>query len=412
MAKYASVFNQLLRYIPRSEFQAIVRRHGGDKGVRSFTCWKQFVALFYGQLTGQHTLRDLVTAVNASLHKLQHVGLTSVRRSTLADASSKRSHEIFRELFFTLYERCCKQAPSHGFQFRHKLYSLDATVIDLCLKVFDWAKFRQRKGAIKLHLMLDHEGQIPSFCVITPGREHEIQVARRQRYEPDSILTFDRGYLDYHWFDQLQRQGVFFVTRMKKNARYTVRERRRVDKSKGLTSDQTIWMTGSKAECLSTPLRRIGYRDPESKKHYVYLTNLFHLSAQEIAAIYKARWQIELFFKWVKQHLKIKSFLGTNANAVMTQVWVAFCVYLLIAYVKFLSKVPWSPYQIFKRLQVTALEYIDLGRVLAEKPKNARKGQHKWRQLNLLGRKVKPIFIVRYATSTEELPDCLAVSHL
>jgi putative transposase len=412
MAKYTSVFNQLLRYIPRSEFQAIVRRHGGDKGVRSFTCWKQFVALFYAQLTGQHTLRDLVTAVNASLHKLQHVGLTSVRRSTLADASSNRSHKIFRELFFTLYERCCKQAPSHGFQFRHKLYSLDATVIDLCLKVFDWAKFRQRKGAIKLHLMLDHEGQIPSFCVITPGREHEIQVARRQRYEPDSILTFDRGYLDYHWFDQLHRQEVFFVTRMKKNARYTVRERRRVDKSKGLTSDQTIWMTGSKAECLSTPLRRIGYRDPESKKHYVYLTNLFHLSAQEIAAIYKARWQIELFFKWVKQHLKIKSFLGTNANAVMTQVWVAFCVYLLIAYVKFLSKVPWSPYQIFKRLQVTALEYIDLGRVLAEKPKNARKGQHKWRQLNLLGRKVKPIFIVRYATSTEELPDCLAVSHL
>ena len=332
MAKYTSVLSQLLRYVPRREFLAIVQRQQGEKGVRSFSSWRQFVALFYGQLTGQHSLRDLVTALNSSLHKLQHVGLRAVRHSTLADANSKRSHEIFRELFFALYGRCCQQAPSHGFQFRHKLYSLDATVIDLCLKVFDWAKFRQRKGAIKLHLMLDHEGQIPSFCVITPGREHEIQVARKQRYEPDSILTFDRGYLDYHWFDQLHRQGVFFVTRMKTNARQTVLERRRVEKKEGLTSDQTIRMSGSKGECLSTPLRRIGYRDPESKKHYVYLTNLFHLSAQEIAAIYKARWRIELFFKWVKQHLKIKTFLGTSPNAVMTQVWVASCVYLLIAY--------------------------------------------------------------------------------
>ena len=399
MAKYTSVFSQLLRYLPRSKFQAIVRRHGGDKGVRSFSCWKQFVALFYGQLTGQHSLRDLVTALNANLHKLQHVGLNSVRRSTLADANSNRSHEIFQDLFFSLYEQCCKPAPSHGFQFRHKLYSLDATVIDLCLKVFDWAKFRRRKGAIKLHFMLDHEGQIPSFCVITPGREQEIQVARQQRYEPDSILTFDRGYIDYHWFDQLHEQGVFFVTRMRKNTRYTVRERRRVDKSKGLTCDQTIRMSGSKADCLSIPLRRIGYRDPKSRKHYVFLTNLFHLRAGQVAAIYQARWQIELFFKWVKQHLKIKSFLGTSSNAVMTQVWVALCVYLLIAYVKFLNKVPWSPYQIFKRLQVTALEYIDLRRLLAEKPKNPRKREDKWRQLNLLGRKVKPLFIVRYADS-------------
>ncbi len=202
------------------------------------------------------------------------------------------------------------------------------------------------------------------------------------------------------------------MTRMKKNAHHTVLERRRVDKKEGLTSDQTIRMSGSKGECLSTPLRRIGYRDPESKKHYVYLTNLFHLSAQEIAAIYKARWQIELFFKWIKQHLKIKSFLGTSPNAVMTQVWVALCVYLLIAYLKFLSKAPWSPYQILKRLQVTALEYIDLGRLLAEKPKNARKGQDKCRQLNMLGRKVKPLFIGTYAKGTEVLPDCLAVSHL
>ena len=189
-----------------------------------------------------------------------------------------------------------------------RVYSLDATVIDLCLKVFDWAKFRKRKGAIKLHLILDHGGHIPSFCVMTPGREHEIEVARGQRYEPDSILTFDRAYVDYHWFDQLHCQGVYFVTRQKRNARYRVLERRPVGPQQGVTSDQVIRLTGKAAGCLD-PLRRIGYRDPETRQFYIFLTNLFHLTAAEVAAIYKARWQIELFFKWVKQHLKIKSFL-------------------------------------------------------------------------------------------------------
>ncbi len=399
MAKYTSVLSQLLRYVPRDEFRAIVQRHQGDKGVRKFSCWKQFVALFYGQLTGQHSLRDLVTTVNSSLHKLQHVGLSRVSRSTLADANSRRSHQIFRELFYALYQRCQRLAPGHAFAFRHKLYSLDATVIALCLKVFDWAKFRKRKGAIKLHLMLDHNGHIPSFCVITPAREHEIEVARKQSYQPDSIVTFDRAYIDYHWFDQLDNQGVFFVTRQKRNARYRVLQRRKVDPSCGLTSDQTIRLTGEKAECLSTDLRRIGYRDPERGRFYVFLTNIFHLSAAEIAAIYRARWQIELLFKWVKQHLKIKTFLGTNRNAVMTQVWIALCVYLLVAYVKFLLHPPWRLYEVFKRLQVTALEYMDLGRVLAQPPKNSRKRKDKCTQLNMLGRGVKPLFIRGYAVS-------------
>ena len=201
MAKYTSVLNQPLHLIPRDGFQTTVSRHQGDKGTRGFSCWKQLVALFYAQLTGQHTLRDLVTALQTGLHKLQHVGLTGVSRSTLADANRQRPSEIFRDLFFFLYAGCRQYAPGHGFHFQHKIYSLDATTVDLCLKVFDWAKFRKRKGAIKLHVMLDHNGHIPSFCVITPGREHEIEVARKQRYEPDSILIFDRGYVDYHWFD-------------------------------------------------------------------------------------------------------------------------------------------------------------------------------------------------------------------
>ena len=218
------------------------------------------------------------------------------------------------------------------------------------------------------------------FCVMTPGREHEIEVARGQRYEPDSILTFDRAYVDYHWFDQLHRQGVYFVTRQKRNARYRVLERRPVGSQPGVTSDQVIRLTGKAAQCLSTPLRRIGYRDPETRQFYVFLTNLFHLRAGEVAAIYKARWQIELFFKWVKQHLKIKSFLGTTANAVMTQVWVALCVYLLVAYVKFLLRPPGRLYEIFKRLQVTALEYLALGQVLAREAKNGPKRAPKWRR--------------------------------
>lgn len=399
MAQYSSVLSQLLSHIPRDTFNAIVGRHQGDKRVRRFTCWKQLIALSYAQLTGQHSLRDLETAVNANLHKLQHVGLEAVSRSTLADANAQRPAEIFRELFSCLYRRCLERAPGHGFRFDRKLYSLDATVVDLCLKVFDWAKFRKRKGAIKLHLMLDHDGHIPSFCAITTGRESDIEVARRQRYEPDSILTFDRGYIDYHWFEQLNGQGIGFVTRMKRNARYRVLERRQVRPGSGVTSDQTIRMTGERAKCLSTKLRRVGYRDPETHQFYVFLTNLFHLKAEEIAAIYKARWAIELFFKWVKQHLKIKSFLGTSRNAVLTQVWVALCVYLLCSFVHFLTRSPWRLYETFKRLQVSALEYVALGQLLGRAPKTSRRAKRRHTQLNLLNRRVQPLFIGTYALS-------------
>lgn len=393
MAKYTSVLNQLLNLIPRDEFQAIVSRHQGDKGIRRFSCWKQLVALFYAQLTGQHTLRDLVTALQTGLHKLQHVGLTGVSRSTLADANRQRSSEIFRDLFFWLYARCRQYAPGHGFRFQHKIYSLDATTVNLCLKVFDWAKFRRRKGAIKLHLMLDHQGQIPSFCVVTTGKVSDIKVARKLVYEPDSILVFDRGYVDFHWFDSLTEQGIFFVTRLKSDTSYRVRKREPVEKDSGVTSDQRIRLTGRAAECLRRDLRRIGYRDPETGKFYAFLTNIFHLSAEEIAQLYRSRWKIELFFKWVKQHLKIKSFLGTSRNAVMTQVWVALCVYLLVAYLKFLSKVPWRLYEVYKRIQVAALEYVDLNELLRRPFTLSRRLKRENRQLNMFPKGLRPLII-------------------
>jgi len=392
MAKYSSILDQLLRHIPRREFQQIVDKHRGDKGVRSFRCWNHFVSLFFGQLTGQHTLRDLVTALNAGLHKLRHVGLGPVCRSTLADANNSRPCEIYRELFQSLYRRCAAAAPRHGFRFAHKVSLLDATVISLGLKAFQWAKFRARKGAIKLHMELDLDGQIPSFCVITAGKEHEVKQARRRRYEPDSILVYDRGYNDYHWFRELDLQGVFFVTRLKSDAKYRVVERRPVDKATGLTSDQTIRITGANADCIPIPLRRVGFRDRETGRWYAFVTNLFHLTAEEIAALYKARWKVELFFKWIKQHLKIKSFLGTSPNAVMSQVWVALCVYLLTSCVKFLNRVGCSAYGLFKRLQCTALEYLPLDQVLRPDWRGGRKAKQEWQQLKLWPARAKPLF--------------------
>lgn len=393
MAKYTSVLNQLLNLIPRDQFAGIVARHQGDRGVRRLSCWSQLVALFYAQLTGQHTLRDLVTALNMAVHKLQHVGLTGVSRSTLADANRQRPSEIFRELFEFLYARCRQHAPGHGFRFQHKVYSLDATTVNLCLKVFDWAKFRRRKGAIKLHLKLDHQGQIPSFCVLTPGKTSDIEVARQLAYEPDSILVFDRGYVDYHWFGSLTDQGVFFVTRLKSDAVYRVRKREPVEKDSAVTSDQRIRLTGKAAQCLKTDLRRIGYRDPETGKFYAFLTNILHLGADEIAQLYRSRWQIELFFKWVKQHLKIKSFLGTSRNAVMTQVWMALCVYLLVAYLKFMTKVPWRLYEVYKRIQAAALEYVDLKELLQRPLTLSRRLKRNVRQLNMFPRRLKPLTI-------------------
>ena len=392
MAKYRPVLDHLLRLIPRSEFQSIVHRHQGDKGVRTFSCWNQFVCLFYGQLTGQHSLRDLITALNSSLHKLRHVGLSFISRSTLAEANRKRPEGMYRELFHRLYSRCMACAPRHGFRFPHKIYLLDASVITLSLKVFDWARYQKTKGAVKLHMMLDLDGLIPSFCVVTEGREPEVKVARRRKYEPDSILIFDRGYNDYHWYHQLALGFSFFVTRLKKGASYKVTERRRVDKSKGLTCDQTIRITGRKADCLPIPLRRVGYRDPDTGRQYFYLTNLFHLTALEIADLYKARWQVEIFFKWIKQHLKIKSFLGTNSNAVMTQIWVALCVFLLASYVRFLNKVKYTTYEVFKRLQVTALEYLTLEKVLENAPRVRGKPLHKPRQLPLWNPRLNSAF--------------------
>jgi transposase len=318
---------------------------------RSFSCWTQFACLAYAQLSRQTSLRDLELALETTRAFLYHCfGAHQVRRSTLADANETRRHQIYEALFVKLYQQCAIQAPEHRFRFRRTLYSFDASVIDLCLSVFPWAKFRTTKGAIKLHALLDHDGHIPSFVRVTTGSTHDIHQARNLVLEPDSLVAFDRGYVDYAWFYQLHLQHAFFVTRLKRGAAFRVLARRDPPPLTGVTSDQTIRITGSKADSIPIDLRRIGYLDPATGCRYFFLTNLFELSPKTIAEIYRARWQVELFFKWIKQDLRIKTFLGTSPNAVMSQVYVAMTTYLLLSYLKFSSRSPLTLYALAKRL--------------------------------------------------------------
>lgn len=370
MAHHNTVFSQLLKLVPRHEFETLAIQHHKGRKLRKMTRWSQFVAMTLAQLTGRSSLRDVVSNLSAQTSKLYHLGAAIVSRTSLARVNEKQPHTLYESLAGKLLAQCQARAPRHGFRFKNKLYSLDASTIDLCLSVFPWAKFRSTKGAVKLHVGLDHDGMLPSFMTITDGKTHDITAARALQLPKGSIVVMDRGYNDYAWYNQLNTQGVFFVTRLRKNALYRVIKRRSVIKSKGLTSDQTIELTGTKADNCPIKLRRVGFKDAETGKHYYFLTNNFELAAATIAEIYKARWQIELFFKWIKQNLKIKSFLGTSKNAVMTQIWIAICVYLLLAYLKFASQISKSFQQILRLLQLNLFDRRELRRLLVGEPQD------------------------------------------
>ena len=368
LSHHNTVFSQLLKLVSRHEFETLAKQHHQGRKLRRMTRWSQFVALSLAQLSGRSSLRDVVTNLSAQTRKLYHLGLMQVSRSSLARVNEQQSYKLYEGLFHKLLVRCQGLAPGHGFRFKNALYSVDASTIDLCLSIFPWAKFRTTKGAIKLHVGLDHGGHLPSFIRITDGKVHDVTVGRLLTLPKHSIVVFDRGYTDYAWYNQLNSKEIYFVTRQKRNARYRVTERRPVATNRGLTCDQTVHITGTKAQHCPIPLRRIGYRDPQTKKHYCFLTNNFHLAAKTIADIYKARWQIELFFKWIKQNLKIKTFLGTSKNAVMTQIWIAMCVYLLLAYLKFASTLGHSFQQILRLLQLNLFERRDLLQLLRGDP--------------------------------------------
>jgi len=357
MAHCNTILSQILKLVPRHEFESLANQHHSGRMFRSASRWSQFVTMSIGQLSGRQSLRDTVENVSAQQQRLYHLGSAKLSRSNLSRINQDKPYQLYQSLFASMLKRCRSVVPGHGFRFKNELYSMDSTTIDLCLSLFSWASFRETKGGIKLHVAMNHKGNLPEFVNVTAAREHEVNEGRTVEFPKGSIVAFDRGYTDYEWYKTLSDKGIYFVARLKSNATTRVLERREVAFETGLTCDQTIEFTGAQtSRSCPIPLRRVGYRDPDSGKHYVFLTNNFALAASTIAAIYKSRWQIELFFKWIKQNLKIKSFMGTSKNAVMTQIWIALCVYLLIAYLKFQSKSKRSMQQILRILQTNLFE--------------------------------------------------------
>jgi hypothetical protein len=336
-------------------------KHKTGRSSRKFGFKEQFTVMAFIQLAARRSMRDGLRCLEAAGNRLYHFGLRSVARSTFADANNSRPVDFFKDLFSKMYDLCAMKAPKHKFRFKSKLFSLDATTIKLCLSLFPWASFRQAKGGIKMHTLLDHNGHIPAFATVTDAKTHESRFAKALELPRGSIVVFDKAFISYPWFRTLGAKGIFFVTRLKKNAVYKLLERRPVDRKTGVTSDHIIEVISDKKPLR---LRRIGYRDPENGKRYEFLTNHFRLSPKTIADIYRERWQIELFFKEIKQNLRIKSFVGSSENAVLIQIYTALTVYLLLKYQKFLSRLGLSVQQLFQLIQVNLLGSASLEELL------------------------------------------------
>lgn len=326
----STVFSQVIKLISRRKFEEIVVRHSGNRGLRSLDCWTWFGSLLFGQLTGHDSIRAIERIFANSSSKMSVLGFGSVRRSTLADANRTRPLKVLEDLFFDVLAQAQRSAPKSGFRFHGQVLALDSSTIELCLSLSPWARFHHEKGAAKLHTAIDLAGDLPLFAVITNGRTHDIQVARRLSFAPGTTTIFDRGYVDYAWMNELNQSGVFFVTRAKSNCQFKVVQSRETDRTRGHICDQIIYLKSQKGRLYQGTLRRIRYRDPETNKRLTFLTNRMDLATQTICDLYKSRWKVELFFKTLKQQLKVKKFLGTTANAVKAQILVALIAYLLI----------------------------------------------------------------------------------
>lgn len=363
MNRFCSMFSQILKLFPRLEFEAAVRKNRAERHARGFSSWDQFVAMLFCQLGRAHSLREICGGLASCEGKLTHLAMTEApSRSTLSYANAHRPWELFQDVFNQILARCQPLAEGRRkFRFKNKLLSLDSTVIDLCATLFNWAKFRRTKGAIKLHLLLDHDGYLPSLMVVTEGRCHDVRVARGLRFDPGTILVIDRGYVDYAWFGRLTAQEVFFVTRMKDSAVYKVVEKRPVPERGLVIRDEVIRLTGPRAQkdCPHR-LRRIEYVSEETAETLVFLTNHLDFAAATIARIYKDRWQIELFFKALKQNLKIKTFVGTSANALKIQVWTALIAILILKYLQLKARFGWSLSNLVALLRMNLFTHRDL----------------------------------------------------
>jgi hypothetical protein len=359
-----TLFAQLMDFLPWTTFSRIVTRYGGNHRVRSLPCAEQFRVLVFAQLTYRESLRDIEACLAAQSAKLYHMGIRSpIKRSTLANANERRDWRIYADFAQRLITQARKlyAEEEFGLDLSDTIYALDSTTIDLCLSVFPWAPFRNTKAAIKLHTLLDLRGNIPSFIHISHGKMHDVRVLDLIIPEPGAIYVMDRAYLDFERLSSLDQAGAFFVTRGKSNLQAKRRYSHKVDRSTGLLCDQTVVLTGHYSKkAYDRPLRRIRYKDPETEKTLIFLTNNFSLPALTITELYRSRWQVELFFKWIKQHLRIKKFYGTSENAVKTQIWTAVSAYVLVAIVKKRLNLDASLYTLLQIFSITLFEKIPL----------------------------------------------------
>jgi hypothetical protein len=364
------VFAQVMEHLPLHTFRRIVNRYAGERKVKSFSCLDQYLSMAFAQLTFRESLRDIEACLRAQRSKLYHLGIRStVARNTLANANAVRDWRIYADFAQSLIAiaRPLYVDEPFGVDLKESVYALDTTTIDLCLSVFPWAPFRSTKAAVKLHTLLDLRGNIPTFIHISDGKMHEVNILDQLLPEPGAFYIMDRGFLDFARLYRFHEAGSFFVTRGKSNLKVQRRYSHPVDRATGLICDQTVLLTGFYShKGFEAPLRRIRFKDPETNKTLIFLTNNFALPALTITELYRCRWQVELFFKWIKQHLRIKAFFGTSENAVKSQLWIAVSVYVLVAIIKKRLKLAASLHEILQILSLTMFERIPLDQLLAQ----------------------------------------------
>ena len=365
-----TIFSQLMEFLPTYEFRQCVNRYNGNYKVKSFSCWDQFLSMAFAQLTYRESLRDIQACLRAAQNKLYHMGFRGkISRNTLANANQVRDWRIYSDFAQVLISiaRPLYAKDNFGLELEQTIYALDSTIIDLCLSLFPWAKFRKRKGAVKLHTLLDLHGSIPAMIFITHGKVHDVKILDDLIIEPGAIYVLDRGYMDFARLHKIQQSSAFFITRAKTNFDFKRLYSHKVYKNTGIQCDQIIVLMGfySKKD-YPQKLRRIRLLDPETGKRLIFLTNNFKLPAKTITDLYQCRWQVELFFKWIKQHLRIKAFYGTSENAVKTQIWIAISVYVLIAIVKKQMKLDLSLYTILQILSVSLFEKVPLYQAVSD----------------------------------------------
>ena len=361
MSAFSSVFGQILKLFPRTEFEQLVRETKAERHARGFTCWQQFVAMLFCQLGKAQSLREICQGLASVEGKLNHLGIEQApNKSTLAYANAHRPWQLYQCVFEQMYQRCRQIAPKHKLRFKNPLLSIDATVIELCANMFEWAHYKKTKGAVKLHMILDHSGLLPSFCLITEASKYDVVVAREWDFPAGTIMVFDRGYVDYRWFRSLDERGIFFVTRLKRRTSYSVVKENPVPQRGGVLRDVTIQLSSRQLKGGSSPLFRLVEYRAKDGRTYEFLTNHLTFGPTTIAAIYEQRWQIESFFKAIKQNLRIKTFVGTSANALHIQVWTALIAILTLRYLKLRSTFGWALSNLLAMLRFNLFAYRDL----------------------------------------------------